>query len=178
MATINSRLANHPLPSPSSPQNLFAFQFKIQIMKPVSHLLPSLFFFFFVVFLPVVSPSASTFPVNIWPKPTTISWPSPATSPLSPFFTILSSHPFHSQLSAAVSRYHNLLLFEPLVPPSLSSCSVPLSSLSISISKPSAPLHHAADESYSLSFIFYLACRFCSIYAAVSAYAGMCDWGS
>ncbi|KAK8933628.1 Beta-hexosaminidase 2 [Platanthera zijinensis] len=124
-------------------------------MKPVSHLFPCFyFFFFFAVFLPVVSPSASTFPVNIWPKPTTISWPSPAASPLSPSFTILSSHPSHPHLSAAISRYQNLLLSErhrPLVPPSLPSCSVPLSSLSLSISNPSAPLHHAADESHSLS---------------------------
>ncbi|KAK8938091.1 Beta-hexosaminidase 2 [Platanthera guangdongensis] len=103
-------------------------------MKPDSHLLPCLFvFFFFAVVLPVVSHSASTFPVNIWPKPTTISWPIPAASPLSPSFTILSSHPSHPHLSAAISHYKNLLLSERHQP----------------LRPPITP--HAADESYSLS---------------------------
>ncbi|KAH0464664.1 hypothetical protein IEQ34_007450 [Dendrobium chrysotoxum] len=119
-------------------------------MKPY-HLLP---FVFLLLYLSSLSFSSSSFPINIWPKPTNISWPIPHSSPLCPSFTIHCSQPSHPHLSRAISRYTDLLLadhHQPLLPPSLPSSPHPISSLSISISNPSAPLHHAVDESYTLS---------------------------
>ncbi|KAG1347591.1 hypothetical protein COCNU_06G014200 [Cocos nucifera] len=97
---------------------------------------------------------SQTLPINVWPKPTTISWPIPRATPLSPSFKILSPYTNH-HLHSAVARYTGLLLSEnyhPIVPPTVNlSSSPPLRSLTLSISDLSSPLQHGVDESYSLS---------------------------
>lgn len=115
-------------------------------------LLP-LFFSQLSLFSPI---SSQTPEINVWPKPTTVSWPVPIAIPLSPSFRILSPDPHHSYLRRAVARYSRLLLSErhrPLVPPAvnLSASTPPLASLILSVVDSSIPLHHGVDESYSLS---------------------------
>ncbi|XP_010935505.1 beta-hexosaminidase 2 [Elaeis guineensis] len=106
----------------------------------------------FLLFFPLSS--SQTLPINVWPKPTTISWPIPRATPLSPSFKILSPYTNH-HLQSAVARYTRLLLSEhyyPIVPPAVNlSSSPPLHSLALSISDLSSPLQHGVDESYSLS---------------------------
>ncbi|CAN0887879.1 Beta-hexosaminidase 2 [Linum grandiflorum] len=105
--------------------------------------------------------SSSSLPVNVWPKPTSLSWSSPhTTTTLSQTFQITFPSS-NSYLSAAVARYHTLLLTEshaPILDPTLTptnnisaSAAAPLQTLSISVADVNAPLIHAVDESYALS---------------------------
>ncbi|XP_058073787.1 beta-hexosaminidase 2 [Magnolia sinica] len=91
--------------------------------------------------------------INVWPKPRTISWPTPQATLLSPSFQILS--PSHAHLRPAVRRYLRLILSErhhPIRPPSVNLIvSLPLKSLNLTIADLPAPLQHNVDESYSLS---------------------------
>lgn len=96
--------------------------------------------------------SAVEFPINVWPKPTSIKWPHPQAIRLSPKFSI--SSPRHRYLSPAARRYRRLVLAEhhrPLVPPLLNLTSSPaLRTLSVTVSDVAAPLGHGVDESYTL----------------------------
>ncbi|KAK1393697.1 Beta-hexosaminidase [Heracleum sosnowskyi] len=93
------------------------------------------------------------YPINVWPKPRTFSWPKPQAIPLSPIFAITS--PDHQYLTPAVKRYLNQVLTEhhrPLVTPAINLTSaLPLLTLSISVNDLVAPLHHGVNESYVLS---------------------------
>ncbi|XP_073007940.1 beta-hexosaminidase 2-like [Typha latifolia] len=110
-----------------------------------------------IVITPIQSSSLQTTPqINVWPKPTFVSWPNPTANPLSPSFRILPSCHDHPYLRRAVARYNRLVLTErhcPILPPLLnfSSSFPPLLSLSLSVADFSSPLRHGVDESYSLS---------------------------
>ncbi|CAI0556258.1 unnamed protein product [Linum tenue] len=103
--------------------------------------------------------TATALPVNVWPKPTSISWSSPYTiATLSPTFQFDSpSSPSNHYLSAAVARYHRLISSERHRPiydtttTNFSTSPTPLQSLSISVVDLAAPLIHGVDESYTLS---------------------------
>uniref|UniRef100_A0A1D1ZL22 Beta-hexosaminidase n=1 Tax=Anthurium amnicola TaxID=1678845 RepID=A0A1D1ZL22_9ARAE len=102
------------------------------------------------------TPAAAGPQIHVWPKPVHVAWPSPAAAFLSPSFRILSPYPGHRHLRRAVARYARLVLTErhrPLVPrsPQPSPHTPPLRALAVSVTDLSAPLHHGADESYSLS---------------------------
>ncbi|GAV69098.1 Glyco_hydro_20 domain-containing protein/Glyco_hydro_20b domain-containing protein [Cephalotus follicularis] len=97
--------------------------------------------------------SANPAIINVWPKPTTFSWPQPQATLLSPIFTITS--PIHDHLSPAVDRYLRLILTEhhrPLLTPLITNpiTSPPLKTLAITITDLAAPLHHNVNESYTL----------------------------
>ncbi|OAY64188.1 beta-hexosaminidase 2 [Ananas comosus] len=113
-------------------------------------LLSTLLFFLY----PILSYS-QTLPINVWPKPTNISWPVPTAAPLSPSFKIISPCADHSYLQSAVERFTSLLFSEryyPIVTPAVNlTTSRPLLSLTISVADLSVPLQHGADESYALS---------------------------
>ncbi|KAM7269620.1 hypothetical protein ACFE04_025117 [Oxalis oulophora] len=98
--------------------------------------------------------TSATTSINVWPKPTTFTWPQPQQAThLSPTFTITAptTNPY---LSAAVTRYLRQILSEhhrPLVPPSVNlSTSTPLRTLTITVINLSTPLHHGVNESYTL----------------------------
>ncbi|KAJ0982707.1 hypothetical protein J5N97_010962 [Dioscorea zingiberensis] len=97
--------------------------------------------------------SQALLPINVWPIPTSVSWPSPIAATISPAFRI--SAPFaNKHLRAAVKRHRPLLFSEryhPIVPPTLPLSPIPLLSLALHITDPLAPLHHDVDESYSLT---------------------------
>ncbi|KAL8555547.1 hypothetical protein ACS0TY_003380 [Phlomoides rotata] len=96
--------------------------------------------------------TAVGYPINVWPKPTTVQWAHPHAIPLSPNFTI--STPAHAYLTPAVHRYLHQILTEhhrPIIAPLLNlTSSPPLEILSITISDIAAPLAHGVDESYTL----------------------------
>ncbi|CAL1351938.1 unnamed protein product [Linum trigynum] len=108
------------------------------------------------------SSATAALPVNVWPKPTSISWSSPHTiASLSPTFQF-DCPSSNRYLSAAVSRYHRLISSErhrPISDPTtkFSTSPTPLQSLSISVADLAAPLVHGADESYTLSIPNYAA---------------------
>ncbi|KAJ8465591.1 hypothetical protein OPV22_028143 [Ensete ventricosum] len=111
-----------------------------------------------VISLVSASDAAPQIEINVWPKPTSVSWSGPAAFavPLSPSFRVLNPYSEHPYLRAAAARYTRLLLLEryrPLRPPhlNLSSSTPPLSSLVLSVVDASAPLLHGVDESYTLS---------------------------
>ncbi|KAK7243657.1 hypothetical protein RIF29_38465 [Crotalaria pallida] len=104
------------------------------------------------------SQTAQSTSINVWPKPRNFTWLQPHQATLlSPSFTITTATNHHNKhLSAAITRYLHLIKTEhhsPLVTPSvnLSNTLPPLHSLTISITNPAAPLHHGADESYTLA---------------------------
>ncbi|KAM0853476.1 hypothetical protein ACQ4PT_051049 [Festuca glaucescens] len=92
--------------------------------------------------------------VFVWPKPTSISWPSVVYAPLTPSFSIHAVPP-HPSLRHAIAYYTRLIRTErhtPLVPPSnYTLASVPVRVLTISVSEADVPLGPAVDESYTLS---------------------------
>uniref|UniRef100_A0A0E0NRP2 Beta-hexosaminidase n=1 Tax=Oryza rufipogon TaxID=4529 RepID=A0A0E0NRP2_ORYRU len=94
--------------------------------------------------------------VQVWPKPTSISWPSAVYAPLSPSFSVRAvlSHP---SLRQAVAFYTRLIRAErhaPLVPLANYTLSrVPVRTLTLSVSDPDVPLGPAVDESYTLSVL-------------------------
>ncbi|KAL7234035.1 hypothetical protein ACSBR1_017604 [Camellia fascicularis] len=102
-----------------------------------------------------LSPISSTtqYPINIWPKPRTFSWPQPQSILLSPNFTI--SSPNHQYLTPAVNRYLRQVLTEhhhPLVSPTVNATAAPpLQTLTITVADLAPPLHHGVNESYSLT---------------------------
>lgn len=114
--------------------------------------------FLFIAFVLMLQASAAKFPIiNVWPKPTTFSWPQPQFTILSPNLTIY--FPDHNKyLRAAVSRYSKLFLTEnyrPLPVPlpqylNLTS-SPPIQTLRISVSDVTTELTDGVNESYSLS---------------------------
>ncbi|XP_052192013.1 beta-hexosaminidase 2 [Diospyros lotus] len=113
----------------------------------------SIFFLSLFLLCPLFVSSATHSPVNVWPKPTSFSWPLPHAILLSPNFTV--SHPAHRYLSAAVGRYRLQVLTEhhrPLVAPAVNLTACPsLKSLIIVINDVAAPLHNGVNESYTLA---------------------------
>lgn len=100
-----------------------------------------------------LTPTYASAEINVWPKPTSLSWPHPQAALLSPGFYI--SSPNHPYLSPAVNRYLLQILtehYQPVVEPSvnLSASAPPLQTLAIIVADLSAPLHHGVNESYSL----------------------------
>ncbi|XP_015932586.1 beta-hexosaminidase 2 [Arachis duranensis] len=106
-----------------------------------------------------ITKTVTTTNINVWPKPRNLTWGPPHQSTLlHPSFTITTTvnHHTNNHLSAAINRYINLIKTEhhrPLVPiaTNLTKNLPPLSTLTITITNPSAPLHHGVDESYTLS---------------------------
>lgn len=96
---------------------------------------------------------SQTYPINVWPKPREVSWPSPKATTLSPHFIIVS--PYHPHLGSAVDRYSALISsqrYHPIVPPSVNITSAqPLDCLTLLVSDLSCTLQHQVDESYTLS---------------------------
>ncbi|XP_027155569.1 beta-hexosaminidase 2-like [Coffea eugenioides] len=96
--------------------------------------------------------SAVNYPINVWPKPTTFSWPKPQIALLSPKFEI--HFPSNPYLHGAAKRYSQLLIqeqYHPLVAPPLNLPDSPaLQSLIITVTDKSAQLTHGVDESYTL----------------------------
>ncbi|KAK9128311.1 hypothetical protein Syun_017108 [Stephania yunnanensis] len=89
----------------------------------------------------------------VWPKPRRLSWPHPKAALLSPTFNIHSPIP-HPHLSAAVRRFNRLILTErhrPILAPNAALTASSMHSLTLSVTNPSAPLAHGADESYTLT---------------------------
>lgn len=110
-------------------------------------------FFLLLFFILISQTTATNYPINVWPKPTTFQWPNPKSIFLSSTFTI--SHPYHRYLTPAVDRYRHLILSEhhrPIITPAINiTSSIPLQSLIISVSDVTSPLAHGVNESYSLS---------------------------
>ncbi|KAL3537269.1 hypothetical protein ACH5RR_000635 [Cinchona calisaya] len=109
---------------------------------------------FFLPSTPQISAVDSSYPINVWPKPTTFSWPQPQVTLISPNFTI--NFPQKNQyLIYSAKRYLNEILSEhytPLVVPLLNlTSSNTLGSLTIQVTDDSAPLTHGVNESYTLS---------------------------
>lgn len=92
--------------------------------------------------------------VFVWPKPTSISWPSVVYAPLAPSFSIRAV-PSHPSLRHAIGYYSRLIRSErhmPLVPPAnYTLARVPVRLLALSVSDTEVPLGPAVDESYTLS---------------------------
>ncbi|XP_074589689.1 beta-hexosaminidase 2 [Curcuma longa] len=130
------------------------------------------------IFLAATFSTASPPPqirINVWPKPTSVSWAgaAPIAVALSPSFRIPNPYPDNPYLRAATARYTRLLHTErhyPLRPPplNLSSNVPPLASLAITVSEPSAPLVHAVDESYRLSISADNSSSFAELVAATT----------
>ncbi|KAL6657724.1 hypothetical protein ACP70R_005504 [Stipagrostis hirtigluma subsp. patula] len=95
------------------------------------------------------------FPVNVWPKPVSMSWAEPHMAmPVSPSFRIVApaGNPY---LASAAERYAGLLLAEryrPIVRPAVNvtTWSAALVKLIVAVSDLAAPLQHGVDESYAL----------------------------
>lgn len=97
----------------------------------------------------------SSFPINVWPKPVSMSWAAPhAAVPVSPsFHVVVVSRPANPYLASAADRYTKLLLAEryrPVVRPAVNITARMLEKLVVSVTDPGAPLQHDADESYAL----------------------------
>ncbi|KAI3448959.1 hypothetical protein Pfo_005624 [Paulownia fortunei] len=121
-------------------------------MGYISNLFISTIIFSLTICSTILQFSAVGYPINVWPKPTTLHWRHPQAIPLSPKFTI--SSPRHSYLTPAVHRYLRQILTEhhrPLITPPLNlTSSPPLKTLTITISDSAAPLTHGVNESYTL----------------------------
>lgn len=121
-------------------------------MGSVSHLFFSAVIISSTLWSTVTISSAVRFPIDVWPKPTSIDWPHPQAIRISPSFTI--SAPRHRYLSRAARRYGLQVVSEhhrPLVPPRLNlTSSPPLRTLAVFVSDVAAPLSHGVDESYAL----------------------------
>ncbi|TKY49492.1 Beta-hexosaminidase 2 [Spatholobus suberectus] len=108
--------------------------------------------------LTVNNNAESTTIINVWPKPRNLTWSPPHQATLlSSTFTI-TSNDHNKHLSAAISRYQNLVKSEhhhPLVPQAvnISEHLPPLHSLTVTVVDPRAGLVHGVDESYTLSIL-------------------------
>ncbi|RLN34859.1 beta-hexosaminidase 2 [Panicum miliaceum] len=96
----------------------------------------------------------ASFPINVWPKPVSMSWAEPYTAvPVSPSFHIVapSGNPY---LASAAARYAKLLVTEryrPVVGPAVTiNAGTALAKLTVAVSDLAAPLQHGVDESYTL----------------------------
>uniref|UniRef100_A0A8R7TFT7 Beta-hexosaminidase n=1 Tax=Triticum urartu TaxID=4572 RepID=A0A8R7TFT7_TRIUA len=102
---------------------------------------------------------ASVFPVNVWPKPTSMSWAEPlAAMPVSASFRIVGTSGDSPYLVSATQRYTALLFAEryrPIVRPAVNVTAggPALQSLTVSVSDLSAPLQDGVDESYELEIL-------------------------
>jgi hexosaminidase len=101
--------------------------------------------------------AGASFPVNVWPKPTSMSWAEPhAAVPVSPSFHIVASsgHPY---LVSAAERYAKLLfkeMYRPIVRPAVNvTAGNALETLTLVVSDLAAPLQHGVDESYTLEIL-------------------------
>jgi hypothetical protein len=110
-----------------------------------------------VLLLPMRAADTSSFPVNVWPKPVSMSWAEPHIAvPLSPSFRIvLVPLPVTPYLASAADRYARLLFAEryrPIVRPAVNVTAVDvlLEKLTVIVSDPAAQLQHGVDESYAL----------------------------
>uniref|UniRef100_A0A0D9X0P2 Beta-hexosaminidase n=1 Tax=Leersia perrieri TaxID=77586 RepID=A0A0D9X0P2_9ORYZ len=114
----------------------------------------------FLLTSPPLARGDTPFPINVWPKPTSMSWAEPhmAVRVSSSFCVIAPSANTH--LLAAAHRYSALLRSEryrPLVPPAANLTAAAaggkaaeLRRLTLAVSDLHAPLQHGVDESYSL----------------------------
>ncbi|CAD6217499.1 unnamed protein product [Miscanthus lutarioriparius] len=101
--------------------------------------------------------AGASFPVNVWPKPTSMSWAEPhAAVPVSPSFHIVASsgNPY---LVSAAERYAKLLfkeMYRPIVRPAVNvTAGNALETLTLAVSDLAAPLQHGVDESYTLEIL-------------------------
>ncbi|XP_066395085.1 beta-hexosaminidase 2-like isoform X2 [Miscanthus floridulus] len=101
--------------------------------------------------------AGASFPVNVWPKPTSMSWAEPhAAVPVSPSFHIVASsgNPY---LVSAAERYAKLLfkeMYRPIVRPAINvTAGNALETLTLAVSDLAAPLQHGVDESYTLEIL-------------------------
>ncbi|XP_066400251.1 beta-hexosaminidase 2-like [Miscanthus floridulus] len=101
--------------------------------------------------------AGASFPVNVWPKPTSMSWAEPhAAAPVSPSFHIVASsgNPY---LVSAAERYAKLLfkeMYRPIVRPAVNvTAENALETLTLAVSDLAAPLQHGVDESYTLEIL-------------------------
>lgn len=121
-------------------------------MDNIYNLFISIIIFSYTIWSNIPKSSAVGYPINVWPKPTTLRWSHPQAIPLSPKFTI--SAPRHRYLTPAVHRYFRQILTENhrlLITPTLNlTSSPPLEALKITISDSAAALTHGVDESYTL----------------------------
>ncbi|KAG8096980.1 hypothetical protein GUJ93_ZPchr0013g35465 [Zizania palustris] len=147
-------------PSPPEPPKFLI----LAAMAALPYLLP-----FLVLLWPAAAPAADSLAppsqpppspppqrLQVWPKPTSVSWQSAVYAPLSPSFSIRAV-PSHPSLRDAIAFYTSLIRTErhaPLVPPTNYTLSrVPIRLLSVSVSGPDVPLGPAVDESYTLSVL-------------------------
>ncbi|XP_037488970.1 beta-hexosaminidase 2-like [Triticum dicoccoides] len=109
--------------------------------------------------LPSRAQASSSFPVNVWPKPTSMSWAEPlAAMPVSASFRIVGTSGNSPYLVSATQRYTALLFAEryrPIVRPAVNVTAggPALQSLTVSVSDLSAPLQDGVDESYALEIL-------------------------
>ncbi|KAM3365182.1 hypothetical protein ACQJBY_015126 [Aegilops geniculata] len=109
--------------------------------------------------LPSRAQASSSFPVNVWPKPTSMSWAEPlAAMPVSASFRIVGTSGNSPYLVSARQRYTALLFAEryrPIVRPAVNVTAggPALQSLTVSVSDLSAPLQDGVDESYALEIL-------------------------
>jgi hexosaminidase len=120
-------------------------------------LLPLLLLLGSAVTLLTCAGAGASFPVNVWPKPTSMSWAEPhAAVPVSPSFHIVASsgNPY---LASAAERYAKLLFretYRPIVRPAVNvTAGNALEKLTVAVSDLAAPLQHGVDESYTLEIL-------------------------
>jgi hexosaminidase len=96
----------------------------------------------------------ASFPINVWPKPVSMSWAEPhAAVTVSPSFHIIGPSG-NAYLASAAERYAKLLVTEryrPVVRPAVNvTAGAALEKLTLAVSDLAAPLQHGVDESYTL----------------------------
>ncbi|XP_047062686.1 beta-hexosaminidase 2-like [Lolium rigidum] len=102
---------------------------------------------------------SSSFPVNVWPKPTSMSWAEPLMAmPVSSSFRIVGPSGNNPYLVLATQRYTAMLFTEryrPIVRPAVNVTAAgdSIHSLTLVVSDLSAPLQDGVDESYVLEIL-------------------------
>ncbi|KAM0885114.1 hypothetical protein ACQ4PT_030537 [Festuca glaucescens] len=103
--------------------------------------------------------SSSSLPINVWPKPTSMSWAEPLMAmPVSSSFRIVGPSGNNPYLVLATQRYTTLLFTEryrPIVRPAVNVTAAgdSIRSLTLVVSDLSAPLQDGVDESYVLEIL-------------------------
>ncbi|CAM0906432.1 unnamed protein product [Alopecurus aequalis] len=104
--------------------------------------------------------SSSSFPVNVWPKPTSMSWAEPLEAmPVSASFRIVGPSTGNNPYLVLATRRYTALLFteryRPIVRPAVNvtAAGPTLQSLTLSVSDLSASLQDGVDESYVLEIL-------------------------